>query len=283
VFVENARSKHVREGASEFLTLNNVLDVAVDGSGGVHFFGGSNNIFYQGPGMDAPQRIGSNTLGVASVGFDVTPGGVPHAISLEEDFNHNRYGPYVWTRDGTSWLAETRQAPQAVSRVSLTAGRASAPVALLDGQSADLVAQPGAGGWTYSPRALFNTSLAVRADGTPVVVGIPPGVDNGLRIQEGDTASDISLGSYRPYWSAVAVDAAGRTHLAFTVLDGQGQRPDAIAYAVHRDGAWAVEWVAQHRTYGPPSLAVDDSGTPHLAFTAYDSMDVYYVKRSAAE
>jgi hypothetical protein len=60
----------------------------------------------------------------------------------------------------------------------------------------------------------------------------------------------------------LALDGEGRAHVAFLVEDEHGK----VSYASNASGDFAVATVAQGYFYGPVDIAVDEAGTPHIAY-----------------
>jgi len=134
------------------------------------------------------------------------------------------------------------------------------------------------------------TSLALDALGNPHIAyremwSSPFGHDLRYASWTGDSwefetidSGDGDMGSY----ASLAIDGAGRAHIAYAHTDGPGGWAAGPKYAVRNGNSWTVETLPTYLAHGAyTSLAVDANGDPHMAFSGNESDLGYAVKRGS--
>lgn len=174
----------------------------------------------------------------------VTPGGTPHIAYTADDGNDDEV--YYATFSGGSWHIDT-----------ITNNSVSSKAA----------------------------SIALAPDSTPHVVYYD--FTGGLKIWHavkslGARTTEFIPGSDIGTYSSIAVDSAGKAHVAFVTGAYGGNRE--IIYANDTSGTWVTESVTNDALDDDfPSVAVDSDRTVHIAFSKDDGSDweLWYATNSS--
>ena len=213
-------------------------DIAADGSGGVRIADGS-TIYSNGTGS---WTAGPSLPEFAETEVEVDGAGKTHLVASYVSLNQPVLWTFqYWTDSSGSWASEDT----------------------LGGQDWGLGDDP-------------QPDIALDPAGKPHVVFTAPQGPDGVfgsnlfyqnRVSGSWSAPAlVEFGGTR--WPAVAVDGAGKVHIAFIGSEAEAtEMLPGLWYATNASGSWVTTRLTRSFGEGPPSIALDASGKVYIATT----------------